>query len=70
MFEEHELHMTRILEQFLKFDMHTSHLETLLSAHSDTAGLGWGLGFCISSKHPKDTDAANQGTTVIVSTFR
>lgn len=44
--------------------------EILLSTHSDSASLGWDLGFCIFSQCPDDTDAADQRTELRAVAFR
>ena len=38
--------------------MCTEPSEEFINANSDSAGLGWGLGFCISKKRLSDVSAA------------
>lgn len=53
-----------ILQHFSNANVHTNHSGSLVNAASDSVGLGWGLGICISNKFSDDTDVAAPRTVL------
>lgn len=59
-----------ILQHFSNANVHTNHSGSLVNAASDSVGLGWGLGICISNKFSDDADIPGPRTYIEYQWFR